>query len=390
LTRRWLLQMLVACNSDNSDIDLCDYYISDNNNGVVPQQVPKAAQRKLMSARACGCLPSLVSLSLNQKNTDMRYNNFAHLRTTAPEWVRDGVSDDEVCSICTMPLSGPSGQTTDEGRAAFQIEALEERGEAQRPAQDQESAAREPAAAGKRKREGRLECGHVFHAVCLVYWVGQKRLQGQTPTCPICRIAIPEPVWERMHREFEQFRAERGGSDDESEDDEGPGLEFAPEEGPSAFQSPDLPAPFGDIFQRWYDSLSNSGLSSPDTAALTELVNRILSACEARFAGEAQAPDGLEAELVERLVQNAQLALVANGGLTTESIEKLNRLRDAFKLFFSDIAENWPELVTAVRDVDTTETELFIAMLPEDDEYLLSLIGGSHAGSQTAGSVAGV
>jgi hypothetical protein len=43
-------------------------------------------------------------------------------------------------------------------------------------------------------RGGMVNCSHVFHRRCIDTWHARRRNRGQTPNCPLCRVAGPAAV----------------------------------------------------------------------------------------------------------------------------------------------------------------------------------------------------
>lgn len=262
------------------------------------------------------------------------------------------------------------GNTEDEKERANEIEVLQEAGETQK---------RNAELAGREETDC-LECGHVFHATCIIRWAGRQIRERGIARCPVCRVEIPKERANALNKEYLQY----GGKDDEypvSEEDDAPmvddempdnfgsddeGVEEEPRmvfrEESSEPQAPylELSNEFESIFQKLEEDLER--ISPPEQVAmdLQNLAFSLRFSTFFKFFNDAQAPDELEFELIQSLgtqVDGMRVLtnLDANGNayipnLVAEANVRVQLAREAFQKFFRDIVAQWLAMGARLED----------------------------------------
>lgn len=358
-----------------------------------------------MNARQCGCLPSLALLSLNQAQTQMRYDNIRRVLDDddgAPDWVKrrnqsgaadasrrddtrlppQALAEEDECPICQEPYNADPaefiGDTEEETENRLAIEVLQEAGEAQR---------------AERATQSGLDCGHVFHATCIVRWVGRQFRKRQRPSCPVCRTGIPSDRAEALNSEYLRYAGLTEYTDSEEDDGNGqfvngddqdvesddsdedePGLNFRQESYGPEPPSLELSDAFERIFEQFERDLTAASPPDPAAQHLDILAHSIRFAAHTKFQSEAQPPEDLEIDLVDTLnreIEEKRMDVLTSTGtngraflrsLSDEGNSRLQEAREAFQVFLRGIAAQWLEFAAAIGLYD--EPGYLRALLP--------------------------
>jgi hypothetical protein len=146
-----------------------------------------------------------------------------------------------------------------------------------------------------------------------------------------------------------------------TDDDDDPMLSFRDEYEPEP-PSLKLSDAFEGIIAQLEGDLTRISPPDPATVDLENLVYSIRFAAHSRFESEAQAPDGVEMELVQTLNDKLQdMAVLTSSdtagnaflpNLSDQENARLQQAREAFRTFFRAIADQWPYFEEAVNLFD--------------------------------------